>query len=83
MISPALSPKTKITTPVYEETIIFYETLFRLQRAEEWDEPDDRGCILAFSGGKAEDRRPSSCTSRGARHLACERTKATAFDPRT
>jgi len=48
------SLKTKITTPRIQETRDFYASLFGLVVAEAWDEPGDRGCILAFPDGKGE-----------------------------
>jgi len=48
------SLKAKIITPRIEETRDFYTGLFGLVVAEEWDEPGDRGCILAFPDGKGE-----------------------------
>jgi catechol 2,3-dioxygenase-like lactoylglutathione lyase family enzyme len=49
-----LSLKTKITTEGFEETVRFYEDVLGLTRVEEWDGPDDKGCILAFSSGSGE-----------------------------
>lgn len=46
--------KTKITTPLVEETIAFYEAAIGLERLEEWDEPNDRGCILGLPNGRGE-----------------------------
>ncbi len=43
-----LSLKTKISTPLFDETQGFYQDLFRLVVVEDWDEPGDRGVILAF-----------------------------------
>ncbi|MEZ5316849.1 MAG: VOC family protein [Vicinamibacterales bacterium] len=44
-----LALKTKITTPRLDETRAFYERLFDLVVAEAWDDPGDRGVILALS----------------------------------
>lgn len=55
--SPGVSPlglKTKIVTPRYGETIAFYERIIGLRHVEEWDEPGDKGCILAISGAGGE-----------------------------
>ena len=48
-MSGIISLKTKITTPLLAETRDFYRELFGLQLVEEWDEPDDCGCILAIT----------------------------------
>lgn len=48
------SLKTKITTPRFAETIAWYRELFGLDPVEQWDEPGDKGCILAFPGGRNE-----------------------------
>ena len=48
------SLKTKISTTRYAETRQFYEQVFGMRVAEEWDDPGDRGVILAFSPGKEE-----------------------------
>jgi catechol 2,3-dioxygenase-like lactoylglutathione lyase family enzyme len=49
-----ISLKTKISTPKYEETRAFYEDVFKMTVAEEWNEPGDAGAILAFSHGCQE-----------------------------
>ncbi len=49
-----LSLKTKITTSKMAETATFYRDVFGMQVAEEWDEPDDRGVILAFADSRRE-----------------------------
>lgn len=49
-----LSLKTKITTPRLAETVAWYRDLLGMEVAEQWDEPNDRGCILALSGGRGE-----------------------------
>ena len=43
-----LSMKTKIVTRRVEATRDWYRDLFRLTVLEEWDEPNDRGCILGL-----------------------------------
>ncbi len=43
-----LSLKTRISTPHFEQTQSFYQDLFGLIVVEDWDEPGDRGVILAF-----------------------------------
>jgi len=48
------SLKTLITTPKLAETRAWYERLFDLVLAEEWDEPGDKGAILAFRNGQGE-----------------------------
>lgn len=40
--------KTKLSTPHFKACATFYERLLGLQQVEAWDEPDDRGIILAF-----------------------------------
>lgn len=49
-----LSLKTKITTPRYADTLAWYRDLFGLEVVEALDEPDDKGSILAFPGGRNE-----------------------------
>jgi catechol 2,3-dioxygenase-like lactoylglutathione lyase family enzyme len=49
-----LSLKTRISTPDYLSTRAFYERVFGMVVAEEWDEPGDAGVILAFKNGKHE-----------------------------
>lgn len=49
-----LSLKTKISTPHVEATQRFYERVFGMVVAEAWDEPGDKGVILALPGGKQE-----------------------------
>lgn len=58
--------KTKIITPRLAETRAFYVTCLGMRVVEEWQEPDDVGCILAlacdgreallevYEGGQAE-----------------------------
>ncbi len=48
------SLKTKITTPRFEATVAWYRNLFGLEMVEQWDEPKDKGCILALPGGRNE-----------------------------
>ena len=48
------SLKTKVSTPRYKPTRAFYESVFGMNVAEEWDEPGDTGVILAFEGGLGE-----------------------------
>jgi catechol 2,3-dioxygenase-like lactoylglutathione lyase family enzyme len=48
------SLKTKIVTPRMAETRDFYLRHLGLVVAEAWDEPGDRGCILAFADGGNE-----------------------------
>jgi catechol 2,3-dioxygenase-like lactoylglutathione lyase family enzyme len=49
-MSAALSLKTRISTPRFDETRDWYRALFGLALLEEWDEPGDRGCILGLNG---------------------------------
>lgn len=46
--------KTRISTPRWRECKAFYESVFGMKVAEEWDNPGDRGAILAFANGKQE-----------------------------
>ena len=46
--------KTKIVTPLYDETLAFYAGLPGLALVEQWDEPGDKGAILGFAGGAEE-----------------------------
>tara|TARA_R110002096_G_scaffold101547_6_gene224574 strand:- start:329 stop:691 length:363 start_codon:yes stop_codon:yes gene_type:complete len=48
------SLKTKISTPLIDESIEFYTRLFGMRMVEEWDERNDRGAILSFSDGRDE-----------------------------
>jgi len=48
------SLKTKISTPQYQATRAFYERVFRMTVAEEWDDTGDVGAILAFTEGSNE-----------------------------
>lgn len=48
------SLKTKVTTPRLAETRDFYVRVFGMTVAEEWDEVDDKGVILAFQNGREE-----------------------------
>ncbi len=49
-----VSLKTKITTPRLAEPVDWYRDLLGMTVAEHWDEPGDRGCILALGEGRAE-----------------------------
>ncbi|MEM9234878.1 MAG: VOC family protein, partial [Pseudomonadota bacterium] len=46
--------KTKVSTPRIVETQRFYERVFGMVVAEEWESPGDRGVILKFPGGTGE-----------------------------
>ena len=46
--------KTKIITPLYDETLAYYAGLPGLALVEQWDEPGDKGAILGFVGGAEE-----------------------------
>lgn len=48
------SLKTKLITQRFEETREWYRELLGLFLLEEWNEPDDRGCILGFGGERSE-----------------------------
>ena len=50
----AVTLKTKISTPNLTESRAFYETIFGMVVAGEWDEPDDKGVILKFEDGGNE-----------------------------
>lgn len=43
-----LSLKTKISTPRWKEAATFYQDIFGLKQVEAWDEPTDKGIILAI-----------------------------------
>lgn len=49
-----VSLKTRLSTPLLAETRDWYRDLLGLVVREEWDEPGDRGCILALPGPTAE-----------------------------
>ena len=49
-----LSLKTKIVTPRLEATRDWYRDLFGMAVVEEWDEPGDKGCILALGPARDE-----------------------------
>ena len=49
-----VSLKTKISTPKYQETRAFYERVFKMTVAEEWNDPGDVGTILALPDGGQE-----------------------------
>lgn len=53
-MSLVISLKTKITTPRFDETVNFYRDLLALDVAEEWDEPEDKGCILSLPGAEGQ-----------------------------
>ena len=46
--------KTKIVTPLHDETLAFYTSLPGLALVEQWDEPGDKGAILGFADGAEE-----------------------------
>ncbi|MEQ8300819.1 MAG: VOC family protein [Hyphomonas sp.] len=48
------SLKTKISTTRLADTRAFYESVFGMVVAEEWDEPGDKGVILAFRDSAGE-----------------------------
>lgn len=48
------SLKTKVSTPKLAEMRAFYETVFGMEIVEEWNDPDDKGVILAFQNGRSE-----------------------------
>lgn len=49
-----LSLKTRLSTPLLAETRAWYCELLGLEVVEEWNDPGDRGCILALPGGSAQ-----------------------------
>jgi catechol 2,3-dioxygenase-like lactoylglutathione lyase family enzyme len=49
-----ISLKTKIVTDRFEESRDWYVDLLGLVVAEQWDEPGDRGCILAIGYAPGE-----------------------------
>ncbi len=49
-----LSLKTKISTPLFDETIAYYKAVFGMEIAQEWDKDDDKGAILVFADGRNE-----------------------------
>ena len=49
-----LSMKTKIVTSRVEETRDWYRDLFELTVLEEWNDADDRGCILGLHSTPGE-----------------------------
>jgi catechol 2,3-dioxygenase-like lactoylglutathione lyase family enzyme len=53
-MTKAISLKTKLTTPRFDETRAWYQDFFELEALEEWELPDDRGCILGISGADGE-----------------------------
>lgn len=48
------SLKTKVSTPLFEETLRYYKDIFGMEIAQEWDKPDDKGAILVFSDSRKE-----------------------------
>jgi len=46
--------KTRIVTPLYEETLAYYAGLPGLALVDQWDGPGDRGAIFALAGGAEE-----------------------------
>jgi catechol 2,3-dioxygenase-like lactoylglutathione lyase family enzyme len=48
------SLKTKVSTPLWRECVAFYSGIFGMVVAEQWEEHDDQGAILAFSNGRGE-----------------------------
>lgn len=48
------SLKAKITTPLFQESLDYYQQVLRMQIVEKWDKPNDRGAILAFSDSREE-----------------------------
>lgn len=46
--------KTKISTPLLDESVDFYTRFLGMKILETWDDPDDRGAILGFSTPDAE-----------------------------
>ncbi len=53
-MSVPLSLKTRLSTPLVDQTRNWYCDLFRLDVLEEWDEPADRGCILGLAGASGD-----------------------------
>jgi hypothetical protein len=49
-MSDVLGFKTRLSTPLFDQTRNWYRDLFRLEVLEEWDEPAGRGCILGLAG---------------------------------
>lgn len=52
--STVVSLKTKIVTARLTETRDWYVDLLGLSIVEEWDEPNDKGCILGLSRSSGE-----------------------------
>jgi catechol 2,3-dioxygenase-like lactoylglutathione lyase family enzyme len=48
------SLKTKISTPKYQQTRRFFETVFGMSVVEEWDDRGDVGVILSLPDGRGE-----------------------------
>src|SRR5690606_24638717 len=53
-IEPMSSLKTKVSTPLWRECVAFYCGVFGMVVAEQWEEHDDQGAILAFPDGRGE-----------------------------
>ncbi|QNM83237.1 VOC family protein [Sphingomonas sabuli] len=53
-MTAVVSMKTKIVTPRVEATRDWYRDLFGLTVLEEWNEPNDCGCILGLHGTAGE-----------------------------
>lgn len=49
-----VSLKTRLITPLLAQTRDWYCDLFQLEVLEEWNEPDDRGCILRVLGAAGD-----------------------------
>lgn len=54
MVMAPISLKTKLVTAKFEATRDWYVEGLGLAIVEQWDEPGDRGCILALSEGAGE-----------------------------
>ena len=48
------SMKTKISTPLFDETVSYYRDVFGMAAAQAWDKPDDKGAILVFRDSRDE-----------------------------
>lgn len=48
------SLKTKISTPLFDETVTYYKEIFGMVIGQEWEKPDDKGAILLFKDGENE-----------------------------
>ncbi|MEO0998042.1 MAG: VOC family protein [Pseudomonadota bacterium] len=49
-----MSLKTKISTPLFDESVRYYRAAFAMTVAEQWDKPDDKGAILVFGDSRDE-----------------------------